>query len=380
MFVLEALDAKHGDCLLLRWGDDRAPRLMVVDGGPSGVFGASLKPRLEAVHGERSGTDPLTIDLVMVSHIDDDHIHGVLDLTRYLLDLKTERRPLPWQVVTLWHNSFDDLVGNAAPLAAALEPAVRAVSTGGPLPAGLPLDRPSALVVASVGQGRDLRDDARGLGLEVNTPWGKLVWAPKDGRRTHALAGGLKLTVLGPLQAQVGALQQEWDKTLEEMRRKSPAEAQAVAAAFVDGSVYNLSSLVVLASRGKWRMLLTGDARGDFILQGLEAAGLLRNGAIHVYLLKVPHHGSDRNVTTEFFQRVTADHYVISADGRFGNPDPQMLAMLTEARGQAQYAIHLTNKDARTEQFFTKDHASGRRYEVIYRAEDSRSVSVALGP
>jgi hypothetical protein len=378
MFTLEALDARHGDSLLLRWGGDGASRLMVIDGGPSGVFRASLKPRLDALRDERGGPDPLTIDLLMVSHIDDDHIRGVLDLTRHLLDLKKERRPVPWKVVSLWHNSFDDLIGNAAPLTASLEAAVRPVSTGGALPPGLPLDRPAALVVASVGQGRDLRNDAKGLNLRVNRPWGKLVWAPEDGRRTHELDEGLQLTVVGPLEAQVQALQKEWDKKLEEMRRKSGAEAQAVAAEFVDRSVYNLSSIVVLASRGGRRMLLTGDARGDIVLKGLEGAGLLQNGAIHVDLFKVPHHGSSRNVTTDFFRQITADHYVISADGRDGNPDPEMLTMLTEARENAEYRIHLTNREPRAEQFFAQDRQRGRRYEVTFRAGDSGFVSVAL--
>jgi beta-lactamase superfamily II metal-dependent hydrolase len=378
MFMLEALDARHGDSLLLRWGSGAVSRLIVIDGGPSGVFRASLQPRLDELRAERGGADPLTIDLLMVSHIDDDHIRGVLDLTRHLLELKKERRSLPWKVASLWHNSFDDLLGNAAPLTASLEPAVRPVSTGGPLPPELPLDRPAALVVASVGQGRELRNDAKGLNLRVNRPWGKLVWAPADGQRTHELAEGLRLTVLGPLEEQVQALQTAWDKKLEEMRRKSAAEAQAVAAEFVDRSVYNLSSIVVLASRGDHRMLLTGDARGDIVLQGLEGAGLLKDGAIHVDLFKLPHHGSSRNVTTEFFRRITADHYVVSADGRDGNPDPEMLAMLTEARGNADYRVYLTNREPRAEQFFAQDRQRGRRYEVVYRSDSSRFVPVAL--
>ena len=49
-------------------------------------------------------------------------------------------------------------------------------------------------------------------------------------------------------------------------------------AAFVDKSVPNLSSIVVLAELGGKSMLLTGDARGDKILEGMELAGLLETG------------------------------------------------------------------------------------------------------
>ena len=64
----------------------------------------------------------------------------------------------------------------------------------------------------------------------------------------------------------------------------------------MDKSVFNLSSIVVLADSGGRRMLLTGDARGDHVLDGIEAAGLFKDDRLHVDLLKLPHHGSDRNV------------------------------------------------------------------------------------
>ena len=43
-------------------------------------------------------------------------------------------------------------------------------------------------------------------------------------------------------------------------------------------------------------------------------------GRLHVDILKVPHHGSERNISETFFDIVTADVYVISANGRDDNP------------------------------------------------------------
>ena len=60
-------------------------------------------------------------------------------------------------------------------------------------------------------------------------------------------------------------------------------------------------------------------------------------------MLKVPHHGSDNNMETIFFERVTADHYVFSGDGEHGNPERETLEMLLEARGTRRgFTIHLT--------------------------------------
>ena len=57
-------------------------------------------------------------------------------------------------------------------------------------------------------------------------------------------------------------------------------------------------------------------------------------------ILKVPHHGSDNNMETGFFEKVTADHYVFSGDGEHGNPERATLEMLLDARGtDAEYTL-----------------------------------------
>ena len=52
LMTLEVLQAKKGDALLLHVGDEAAPALVVIDGGPRGVYNHSLRPRLEAIRGE----------------------------------------------------------------------------------------------------------------------------------------------------------------------------------------------------------------------------------------------------------------------------------------------------------------------------------------
>src|SRR3972149_5019611 len=42
IFALEALEAKHGDCLILHFGTRQEPRFILIDGGPSGGFRSTL--------------------------------------------------------------------------------------------------------------------------------------------------------------------------------------------------------------------------------------------------------------------------------------------------------------------------------------------------
>src|SRR3546814_7234654 len=79
--------------------------------------------------------------------------------------------------------------------------------------------------------------------------------------------------------ANLRALQKDWNTKIKPLLAKEKEKAaKAEIAAYVDRSVYNLSSIVVLAEADGKRLLLTGDGRGDHTLSGLEEAGLLAPG------------------------------------------------------------------------------------------------------
>lgn len=371
IFTLEALEAKHGDSLLLHYGNKQPSNLIVIDGGPAGIFNNRLRPRLEELKEQNSPNKPLPIRMVMVSHLDDDHVNGIQALTDDLVRKQENEEEIPYRIATLWHNSFDDFLDTDAinTLAASLS----STSSSGevkPLSQALPL---------SVGQGRKVRDNAEKLGLSVNAPFKGLVMLPKQGKKTVNIGNGLKFTVVGPDMERAEILQEEWDKQIKKLGVAKKSEKQAKAAEFVDESVFNLSSIVVLAEFDNKTMLLTGDGRGDHTVEGLRKSKLLKNGKIHVNLLKLPHHGSDRNVATEYFRTITADHYVVSADGRFGNPELATLKMISEARGSDTFTFHLTNKEKRLVDFFKAEKKKGKKYDVVFRNDAELSLRVDLG-
>lgn len=391
IFTLEALKAKKGDSLLLHWGDRNDPRLILIDGGPGGVYEDTLSGRLEELRRARDEDEPLPVEMLMVSHIDDDHVNGVLDLTADLIERDERDEMLPLDILTLWHNSFDDVVGNAGEeLLASLAADLGDVRTAGAVPAGFRSDFESSLVLASVNQGRRLRKDAERLGLLLNTPFRHpadpsrpgLVRAPEGSREEVPQADGLSFVVVGPSQRRLEKLQKKWDTELPDLLEKANPEAEA--AAYLDKSAHNLASIVVLAEAevdGRThRMLLTGDARGDDVLEGLEESGdLERGGTLHLDVLKVPHHGSDRNVETEFFRRLPADHYVISGDGTHHNPELACLEMISEARGDDEYTVAMTYRLPKLERFYQGEAGRGRNVKPVFRDDPRPSLRIDLG-
>ncbi len=124
----------------------------------------------------------------MVSHIDDDHIAGLLQMMNKVKELEEAHEPVPWRVRRFWHNAFDDLLGNDE------------VGVGDDRLAG---ERRRARRPAASARGRTCwRASRRGaslakvlkaLGLEGNPPFGGLVRAAEvagRARRPEADGGG----------------------------------------------------------------------------------------------------------------------------------------------------------------------------------------------
>jgi Beta-lactamase superfamily domain len=350
--------------LLLRWGTAPAPRRLLIDGGPAGVYEDTLRPRLMQLR-RRGPVDPsgrLVLDAVLVTHAHPDHIVGVLELFRELRRDRERRRVARFRVRRLWHNAWTELVaadvttGDLTALANGRSPSVTAV-------------------LRSLTRSNELADTARVLGLRLNRPFGPGVIQAGD---AATLPGGLSVTVVGPGAEQIAALREKW-------RESTRALALVALAASFDRSVLNLASIALVVARGGRRMLLTGDARGDHIVRGLRDAGVLTGATAHFDVLKVPHHGSDRNVTVDFFRQLPADHYIASGNGKHGNPEMETLRMLAEARGAAPYTVHFTYREGEHElgpeirAWKAEQSAAGRPVKTAFPRSRTRSLLVELG-
>jgi beta-lactamase superfamily II metal-dependent hydrolase len=352
IFTLDVIRARKGDCLMVHYGSEDDPHLVMIDGGPKSVYAPHLKPRIEQIRKDRQlkKTESLTVDLLMVSHVDDDHIQGILDLTREMREDHDAQRPQLIQVLDFWHNSFENIINHTPDELTASFTSRFPAAVGGDPPNDMTVDRDdedeetitsTLKVLASIQQGAQLRHDAELLEFPRNIEFDeKLVLA--EGNNSFDMDNGLTFTVVGPMLPELKKLHQKHQEWLKELKAQGKEPEDALAD-YVDKSVPNLSSIVVLAEVEGKKILLTGDARGDKVLEGLELVELVEpGGKLEVDILKVPHHGSANNLDDDFFERIIAKHYVFSGNGEHGNPERESLEMLLAARGNANYQVHLT--------------------------------------
>ena len=134
----------------------------------------------------------------------------------------------------------------------------------------------------SISQGDELAAYARGLKIPVNVEFkdtpDRVVCV--DNLEKPIQIANLKITVVGPTRSSLLALQKEWEEWLarqKKVREMPKGEAEVVARA-LDMSVPNLSSIMLLVEAEGQKLLLTGDGRGDQLLEGLQQLGLPQAG------------------------------------------------------------------------------------------------------
>lgn len=366
MLKLHIVQAEHGDCFILEFGTPSQPRYILIDGGPATVYERYLREELQSVRD--SGAK---LDLAILSHVDNDHAVGLLDLFAELREQRANGMPETVAIDALWHNAFRHALGNS--IIVRLKMLVAA--------AGVAAQTMSAtnMAVQGISEGQRLRLAAAALGIPVNLGFDRDLICVDDAPQPLVL-DNLTLRVVGPTSKNLEALQREWLAWLD-IYEDSIASGDPFLMAMVDRSIPNLSSIMVLAEADGKRILFTGDGRGDHLLEGLRQAQLLDSkGKLHVDVLKLPHHGSNRNVTRTFFKDITADRYVISANGMHGNPDLATLIWIVEAAKKQKRNIELvaTNETPSLQKLIWEYDPDTYRYRVTVMKRGKRSMSLEL--
>ncbi len=365
MLYLNVIQAKYGDAFIVEYGAPSSPRYLLVDGGPGDVYGEHIRSELEKISAAGGA-----LELAVLSHVDADHITGLLDLFSDLRAALGNGIPPVIAVNGLWENGFDRTIGSTN------NNAVRLMNILGRAgERGFLMSRTS-LFAGSISEGNQLRIAARALGIPIDAGFNEGP-ITVDTASEPITMDNMTFRIVGPTQKNLARLQKDWEDWLKAQERAAPAAVMEALAA--DTSVPNLSSLMFLLEAPRTRrILMTGDGTGGDLLDGLEQAGLLVDGKIHVSVLKVPHHGSARNVTPDFLSCVSADTYVISANGRDGNPDLDTLLWIVDAahaRGK-HFRIVVTNKTPSTIELLQARPRSIYDYTLSVFDESRNSIRV----
>jgi hypothetical protein len=327
MYRIHMLPALFGDCLWVDYGDAPDPKVMLIDAGTAGTWKSLRRKIVDRI--QMSGKR-LRIELFVVTHVDRDHIGGAV---KFLEELGT----LDVEIGEVWFNGWHHLNESSPPLHK---------DQLGPKDG----EQLSALL------------------LEAGIPWNSrfhrsAVVVPESGELPVFAFDGLTITLLSPDQKKLDALVPVWMDEVTEANL-IPGEAYVIArsdalgtpsvetlAALdfeMDGAPANGSSIAFLARHGETTVLFGADAHPDILLRSLARveSSQLAGG---IAALKMSHHGSKANTSSDLLEILDAEHYLVSTNGSvFGHPDQEAIARVLVQGGKAKF-LHFNYRVATTE-------------------------------
>ena len=372
---VRVFQSDKGDCLLVT---SRAGANVLVDGGMADAFIAHVQPFL----GEMAAAGK-QLDLVYVSHIDQDHIAGVLKLLDHTMvwrvhdfrkakGLSTKEPMVPRMpdVKAIWHNAFSMVIGetpSAAEDLLAQSSGLLALSSDDAW-SNIAASHQELAYSISEAIRVSRRIAADQLSIPLNSAFAGRLILVREPAAVAMSVGGMDIRVVGPFAQDVENLKKEWNAWLRQnkamvasLRTKAKEDAAKIGqssdslASALD--IYlkqlgdreavtapNLASVMLLVEEEGKRLLLTGDGHARDIVAGLEHHGVLTAGQpLHLDVLKFQHHGSEHNVNRAFCERVFADHYIFCGNGKHENPDLAAVKLLLdtnrELRPNAPYKL-----------------------------------------
>ncbi|QRY55937.1 ComEC/Rec2 family competence protein [Sphingobacterium siyangense] len=294
------LPAKHGDSIIVKTFDSQANEFnIVIDGGPPGTFEEVLKYKLKLIP---------RINLMILTHIDSDHIGGLINFIKY---------PLfnPKQVERYWFNSKN----------------IKFTTIGDNISSGQAKTFEELLISKG-----DIRDKwaediivgcepimPDGISIEIVSPSQEILenlyknW-PDLSKEYQQQLNDLNISGMKPSQLSRGTL-------------KDLAKADDTPDKTVLQDIFNSSSIAFVLRTFDMSILFLGDAHPLFLEETLRAKGYSVDNKLKVDLVKISHHGSKNNTTNALLDMIECEKFVISTNGGSSShthPDRETIARI----------------------------------------------------
>jgi hypothetical protein len=339
MLRIELLPAHHGDAILIEYGKKTAPHRILIDGGTPESFDA-VKERLARI------AKVVALELMVVTHVDEDHIGGSLALLHH--------KPKLIKPKDVWFNAWKHLFPP------------------------------------------DVQGPVQGEALSTAIERGKFPWnkkfkggsvvVPSTGKLPVVKVADATITLLSPTWPKLEKMRKTWEKDVkraklvpgegaepDDVLGKRPPPQKIVVGELAgakfkqDGSAANGSSIAFLFEHAGKRVLFAADAHPKVLEDSIARLG---KGPLVVDAWKVAHHGSQKNTSDSVLGKVKTSRYLISTDsGTFGHPDPEAIARLVRLGGKKSVFFNYDTPYTRPWSDITlrEDHG----YEAVYCEPDA---------
>ncbi|WP_160136624.1 ComEC/Rec2 family competence protein [Chryseobacterium sp. c4a] len=296
------LEAYHGDSILIKTYDkDFNEFIILIDGGTATTFRYSLKKELNNIS---------KIDLLILTHIDSDHIGGLIHLFTSKLIEKIE-------IGEIWFN----------------HPEILRRGKGSNI---------------SVGQSESFLDLIKRV-----KPYTEILSIDKSMKKIDK--NGIVFTILSPTNEILSHFENVYEDELKKAKKKvkkrkisikkndygesliSLSENNYTPLKSIKDDIFNSTSIAFILQTLDLKFLLLADARPEVIEECLGELGYTINNKLDVDYVKISHHGSKNNTSQSLLSLINCSEYIISTNGGTADhhlPDRETIARIVHNKSR----------------------------------------------
>jgi beta-lactamase superfamily II metal-dependent hydrolase len=330
MLKIKFLKAFNGDCILLTLQPNtREEKCILIDGGSSSTYISRKKSKKKSEYGAlKILTDQLRehekiIDLLILTHVDDDHIAGILEW--FENDAKAYEL-----IKEVWFNSGTLIAQHF-----------------------------------KAGENADLDPEFKlpNLGTDTSIPQGirfgkyileKKIWKQEifmQGKDT--LWNNAEFKFLSPNENKLEHLLKEWKKSEATLDTSLKIDDYNISIEhFIsidkfeeDKAFPNGSSIAFIFTFENRNYLFLGDSHPSVIVEGLSKRGFSKKFPLTAEMVKLSHHGSRGNTNVELLEMVNSSLYIVSTNGQSHlHPHKQLLARLINCKPGCTLYFNYTDR------------------------------------
>jgi len=304
--------ALAGDSILV--STDRTN--ILIDGGYGETYEHEIQPELDNLE---------SLDLVVLTHIDADHICGLIEL----VESDNENRK---KIKELWFNS----------------------------PKNIEVER-TKNVKASHGQAVRFHNILNQYEIPIRN---NICLINENSKQECCINNEINLYLLSPLSEDLEKLKKahpenqkpqkcrihkaSWSASQKiDYQESSLNDIDTSSIAFgKSGDIENNSSIAFLMEYGSEKFLFLADADIEVINRSLITLGYSENKQLEVEFVKLSHHGSRNNINSDFLDIVKADKFIILTDGESKHnkhPNKDIFSLILEHKKREKHIDFIFN-------------------------------------
>lgn len=383
MIDIKMFKAEKGDAFLLKFDNGQN---ILIDMGMPETYENEIKNELLKLEDKK-------IDLLVVSHIDNDHIGGVIEF------IKDNKKSEVIEVEEVWHNSYRHLNFNKKKIEKInikYKTILENIKSQ-----YVPHLKKEGLSDVTYEQGSSLAS----LLYKYNYSWnysfgGNSIFTNEIVQKRIK---DINIILLSPSEQKLDKLSSKWLSDLEDklygfelsnenlfndafefyMGNESSyniLQSDCASSEIInleklaeyngkDGSVTNGSSLAFIIEYKDKKLLFLGDAHEDIILEKLN---LLKNKNYELKfdLIKVSHHGSKKNISKKVLDLIDTNKFLFSTSGKYHNhPDLECLSKIILSESNQVKELIFNYKTKNSNIVDKKELYQKYNYNIKYTSE-----------